>query len=332
MEYLFELSGEQPKLAKAEVKALIEAYQVEYKIREELTNLLIIKTNDKLEKSFFKRLGYTHSVLKHITSAKKLNDVLKDIENISSNKKFCVRAKRIKNNLKKISAKEAEERIGAIIKGPIDLENPKKVFKLFLTDQNLVFGEQIIKINRKEYRKRKPHKRPFFKPGAIKPELARACINLTRVRDGAILDVFSGTGSFLIEANDMDISSVGVDASLKMLKGSKKNQKLTKNKKNSLILADSRKTPFKPHSFEAIIADPPYGRSSTVYGDISDLYNQTIREALRNLKKGGYLCFISPKEGVDLKVDTNEIERYKVRVHRSLTRIIRVIRRRSSEL
>lgn len=328
MEYIFETSGEQPKLAIGEIKGLLEAYGIKYSIENELTNLVILKTQNKLSKRKLSRLGFTHSVYKEISVSKNLEEIKKDAETISTKKDFCVRAKRIENTLPQVNSSEIEDEVGSKINGEVDLEDPQKLFKVFLSKGKLVFGERILKINRSNYRKRKPHKRPFFKPGAIEPELARAAINLCRTKNGPLLDIFSGTGSFLIEALEMDIESLGIDASRKMLIESRKNfDIMNKDSEPSLVRADSKNMPFKDNQFDAVIADPPYGRSSKTFDDLEKLYNETIGEALRVLAKGGVLCFITPSNGVDLKVDIDEIKRYKVRVHRSLTRIIRLFRR-----
>ncbi len=330
MELVFELSGKYPELAIAEIKALFETYGLSINGKTIHSKLLRIKT-DEISKEriqdVFSRLGLVHGIYILKIVSKKIKNIFSYSKNINVKKTYCIRAKRIKKSLNDKNLMDLEKNIGEKIGGKVDLENPEKLFKLFLSDELLFLTEKIFEINRSTYRKRKPHKRNFFKPGAIEPELARAVINLARAREGYLLDIFSGTGSFLIEATEMEIPSIGLDASKEMLMGSKKNFFEKKPKKFDLVQGDAKKLPFKENFFESTVADPPYGRSSKIIGDNTLFYQKTIKEAIQKIKKGGHLCFISPQKHIDLKLNINEIERYKVKEHGSLTRIIRVFRR-----
>lgn len=332
MDLVFELSGEHPELARAEVRALMEAHEKKYRIKNDFKHLFILDTQ-KMSKEeireIFNRLGFVHGVYCCLVITKDIKELLDTTKYLGVEETYRVRAKRIKNSLKKHRLEGLEKKIGSKIEGDVDLESPKKCFKLFLTEDNFVLTEKILNIDRSSLRNRKPHKRNFFKPGAIEPSLARSIINLTRTKNGELLDIFTGTGSFLIEATEMNISSIGLDADPEILLNAKKNLKKFNNEKTpELVLGDAKKLPFETKSLDAAVADPPYGKSSVTYGDPEKTYVESIKEAMKALKPGSYLCFISPKERVDYNMELNEIERYEVREHKSLTRVIRLFRRK----
>jgi tRNA (guanine10-N2)-dimethyltransferase len=76
---------------------------------------------------------------------------------------------------------------------------------------------------------------------------------------------------------------------------------------------------------DAIATDPPYGQSSYTGGrNAGELAAAFAQKAAGNLKKGGRLVIVTPHT-TTLKPDgLRETGRFDVRVHRSLTRRIRV--------
>ena len=159
------------------------------------------------------------------------------------------------------------------------------------------------------------------------PKLARVMVNLARVRTGdTILDPFCGTGGILIEAGLMGMNPVGWDISDKMVSGCSQNLKnygldgrITQQ--NALEYSGSLKA-------DAIVTDPPYGRASyTSEKDTSRLYNNFIERAQHLLKKKGFLIFMLPSSQKIIPKDFNVEAHYDVRVHKSLTRRIWILRK-----
>jgi len=146
-----------------------------------------------------------------------------------------------------------------------------------------------------QYPGREPKDKPAFHPSMLKPKWARLLINLARLNPGnKLLDPFCGTGSILIEAYFLDIKSVGIDLDARAV--DKANTNLDHyGIFSKLDVGDATHLDkmFKPESFEGIVTDLPYGRSSTLGGkEISKLYYNFLKAALPILKKGHYLVMM----------------------------------------
>ena len=210
----------------------------------------------------------------------------------------------------------------------INFRSPYKV-EIFLAEGMVVVGLRLLNINLKEFEKRRPRKRPFFKPGPLDPRLSRALVNLSRLRKGGVfLDPFCGTGGIALEACLIGASKVLCgDIDKLMSRGSRKNLEHFKCQSKSLnYIGDALKLPLgKP--VDSIATDPPYGRSTSTKGkSVKTIYRGFLEESLTILKKGGYLVFAGPTrikpEKIAEDVGLNIIEKHYMYVHGSLTRSI----------
>ena len=142
---------------------------------------------------------------------------------------YAVRVKKmgLKSN---VNTLELEKEIGGLIKdklgsrAKINLENPDKFLRTVLINNSAFMGFRIVKISKKHFFEKKPHKRPFFYPGSMSPKLARCMVNLTRIKSkDRLFNPFCGTGGILIEAGIMGARVVGSDIDPKMVKGTIEN-------------------------------------------------------------------------------------------------------------
>ena len=85
---------------------------------------------------------------------------------------------------------------------------------------------------------------------------------------------------------------------------------------------------------DSVVTDPPYGISTST-GDIDsdEIFNEFFHSIYNNIKDDAYLCMASPHY-VDLnpmiaEVGFELVEQYGIKMHRSLTRIISVIRKKN---
>lgn len=85
---------------------------------------------------------------------------------------------------------------------------------------------------------------------------------------------------------------------------------------------------------DSVVTDPPYGISTST-GDIEgdEIFNEFFHSIYDNMKDVAYLCMASPHY-VDLNPMIKEVgfelvEQYGIKMHRSLTRIISVIRKKN---
>lgn len=342
MEIMFILSGEHNTLPKAEITACLEAENASFTEKYHDQGILILEIPD--EESHIidiigKRIAYTHEVCKLLfeTDTKNLND---DIEkypwkNVIPND-YAVRVKKIGLDLD-FNSQASEIEIGGIIKrslgkkAKVNLENPETFLRTILIEERILISERLIKRAKKHYYELKPHKRPFFYPGSMSPKLARGMNNLARVKKGSkVLDPFCGTGGILIEAGIIGAKVIGIDIDEKMVEGTKMNLKYCNIKDYEVFQGNARNIKL-PDKVDAIVTDPPYGISASTAGvESKKIYEESLLSMQEILKEDGYICMATPHY-----LDIHElashtkfkiIEQYHIRMHKSLTRVISVLK------
>ncbi|MBI5253254.1 MAG: methyltransferase domain-containing protein [Euryarchaeota archaeon] len=334
MKIFFVLSGEHSTLPKAEVLAALESIGAEFRVLQDFKQVLVLET-DKIN-ALHKRVALSHAVCKLFGYCDAdVNEIIKLTEEsgIKVRGSFAVRVKRIENLSRKISTMELEKNIGKIIKGKAELKAPENLIYGVLTDK-FVLGKLLHKIDRSQYEKRKPHQRPYFRPGVMLPRNCRAVVNLTRVKAGQkFLDPFCGTGGFLIEAGLIGAKVYGCDIESEAVEGCEKNLRWCGIKNYKLEVSDARALKHKyKNFFDAIATDPPYGISASTKGlELGELYKSSIASFYEILKPGKCACVISPSKVALDKIAQNAgfevVEKHLERIHRSLIRKILVIRK-----
>ena len=319
MDIVLHLSMEHPELPKAEVSAVLEGEGIGYKFSEDYMQIgLLIATIDSDNADFINRLALTKSAGELVHIGDNLPEIASMVSEKISEESFAVRSE----------SKTIEEELGRLIweKGhKVDLITPDTKILCFKED-----GRYVIAIDTpltKEFEKRKPKRKPFFHPTGMNPKLARLMVNLGRVKAGdVIFDPFCGTGSILIEAGLMDMKVKGLDINSKIVEGCKENLKFY-GLRGSIRVGDI--LDITSHGrVDAIVTDPPYGRSSFVTDrNLKNLYRGFISSAAEILSEGKYLVMSLPNEFRAESDEFDIIEKYSWYVHRSLTRQIYVLRR-----
>ena len=343
MELLCIQSQEHPQLPLAELKAVIECETIQTGIEVVTSGLVILKDipEDNLNeyyKILTKRLGYTHEVHELILKSS-IETLIEDISSVDwSNyitETFAVRVKRFNSEIDTVAT---ERNAGSVILSNCDnikvkLRNPKSLVRLVAFENTVYVAVEKIKLNKKHFEESKPHKRPFFYPGSMSPKLARCMVNLSRVKEGQLLlDPFCGTGGILIEAGLIGCKVVGSDIYWKMKNGTAINLEhygITDYRTFNLDVRELKMY----EKVASVVTDPPYGISTST-GDIegNDIFKEFFHSIYNNMKDDAYLCMASPHY-VDLKPMADEVgfeivEQYGIKMHRSLTRIISVIRKK----
>jgi len=163
---------------------------------------------------------------------------------------------------------------------------------IIVKERNIAIAGPIIKVNRKETN-RWPQNKPCVHPSSLVPTLAKVLINLSRVKEGETLyDPFCGVGGILIEAGLMGINVLGSDINKNFIECAKRNLEYYGIKNYKLKVCDARELCF--DNFDVIVADPPYGRYSKVYGEIKSLYKGFLEKARDKLRKG-YVSMFRPE-------------------------------------
>ncbi|AMD17124.1 DNA modification methylase [Methanobrevibacter sp. YE315] len=344
MELLCIQSQEHPQLPIAELKAVMECENIEADIEIITEGLLILKNISKEDichyyETLTKRLGYTHEVHELIKKSN-VEDLERDVSAIEwcdyIDETFAVRVKRFHSEIDTVGT---ERKMGSLILANCDnikvnLTKPKSLVRVVAFENDIYVAIERIKLNKKHFEDSKPHKRPFFYPGSMNPKLARCMVNLSRVKEGELLlDPFCGTGGILIEAGLIGCKVVGSDIYWKMKNGTSINLDYYGITDYRTFNLDVRELKMY-EKVASVVTDPPYGISTST-GDIDgdDIFKEFFYAIYDNMRDDAYLCMASPHY-VDLQPMVDEvgfeiIEQYGIKMHRSLTRIITVIRKKS---
>ncbi|MEM4576972.1 MAG: THUMP domain-containing protein [Candidatus Nezhaarchaeales archaeon] len=334
------LSGEHQTLPVAEVKATLEAESFNFRLREFEQPILIIEVdNQEVHKILEKRLAMTLEgialLFKCEADIKGVENSLKDIDlSFLEGKTIAVRVtKKIRRD--DIKSIDLERKIGAMILNKtknvkVNLRSPDIVLRGVLTS-SFYFGVRKFQVDRGTYDLRRPRYRPFFHPGSLEPRVCRVFVNLARTKKGStFLDPFNGTGGFSIEASMIGCQVIGLDLDDDMCHGALRNMKALKCEYVGMVRGDARKLPMMRESIDSIATDPPYGRATSLKKILlKELLQDFLNQAEEILKKGGYLCFAHPSWLTDFSIPSRMIivEQHAMKVHRSLTRKITVLRR-----
>jgi len=348
LEIIFLLSGENETLPKAEINASLEAENASFKVKYHDQGILTVEIPDEelnIIHELGKKIAYTHEICKLLfeTDITNLNKKIKEYpwKNVI-NSDYAVRVKKtgIDPNF---NSQAMEIEIGAIIKGnledkaKVNLEDPETFLRTIVTGNRVFVSERLIKRSKKHYYALKPHKRPFFYPGSMSPKLARGMNNLARVKkEKTVLDPFCGTGGILIEAGIIGSNVVGIDIDEKMVEGTKKNLEYCDIKDYEVFQGDARNIKL-PYKVDAIVTDPPYGISASTAGiESKRIYKESLLSMQEVLKEDGYICMATPHylDIHELVSDTKFkiIEQYHIRMHKSLTRVISVLKRSKNNM
>ena len=324
MRLLVELSGEQPALARAESLAAIEASGISAKVLLAEERLLAVET-DAEPAWLGRRLGLAHYV-DELLAWSGLEDVLPHARSLDfGDRTFRVRVNSFKGCHMK---EELERKIGDLVAGSVNLTAPQEEVRLIEGEQHYLC-RRLAAIDRSAFEARKVAERPFSLPISLHPRLARALVNLARVRDGAtVLDPFCGTGGLLLEAGIIGARLLGGDVRGDMVEGCRAMLEQF-GLRATLHQGDVGQSPERFGTVNAIVTDPPYGRATTTKGEpLASLYARALEAASAMLRPGGYLAMIVPSVTTLPEAGGFErVESYPLRVHKSLTRTFVVMRR-----
>ncbi len=327
VEYLIELSGDQPEIGRYELESIFNAYGEQLEIIRTLKEkFLLIRGNKYIGWLAISRAAYVRSawrILHHIKS----KDDLDFVKEIVNDYRYKIGYKVID----KKKRKNIEEMYQKII-DLIDREKlpglPKTELQVLDFEDEYLIGEEIP-TGRENIGYRNPKFRPYAPSATMETYLSRALVNFTGVKPGEIfLDPFAGSGSIAMEASSIGAYTVALDKSFKHLLGLKVNA-MYYDLDVKIVLGDATKLPFNDKTFHAIATDPPYGRSAPVFKtSLEKIYDGFIREASRVLKTNSRLVFCSSSlfNATRFLDDSGFglLKTFEMRVHKDLSRIIYV--------
>jgi len=338
--YYLIFRGNNKEIAKAEFETLWEVYFNEkIKINEVQNVLSTFNSINKIEKNseLLKRITYTNYLGKVISKSKNIEDLNKEIKNTNldefENKTFSTKFKKSKSGIKTLYLEKDYAKLfwNNINNPKVDLKNPQIEFNpiIYENQKELIICENLFE-NQKDYSKRMPKLRPIKMPYTLKSDMARASVNLLKLKpkkNSIVLDPFCGIGGILLEAYDMKFEIIANDISWNDLKYLKKNfDYYYPNSKYTRILADSTTRFLKENTIDGIVTDIPYGKSSRRLGN--NIYDDFLRNAKIYLKPGARLVIIYANflefKSIAKKYFTQvlEIDEY---INKSMTRHILIL-------
>ncbi|CAG0957095.1 MAG: TRM11 family methyltransferase [Candidatus Methanoperedens sp.] len=330
----FELSGEHNTIPISEVSACLRLLEADFQVCHSLDGCLIIDLGTgagKIVENISKRLAMTHHITKVLgiggSSEQEILDLVgKNMPDFEGT--YSVRVKRVREH-STINTESMERQIGSIFyrKGKrANLKSPQMQFRVVLTEDKSIFASLLYSIDRSIFEARKPHFKPFFYPGVLMPRVARALVNIS-MPQGSLLDPFCGTGGILVEAGLIGIKVIGADMQRKILLGAKMNLEHY-NVNYTLMYEDACRLALRDESVDAVVTDPPYGRSAAIKADsLEYMLAMSMKEIYRVLKNGKRAVFVSerPIEAIAKDAGFEVVETHLQRVHKSLTRRILVL-------
>jgi len=329
--YAFELSGEHRTLPKEEALALLEIYSAGYRVVRCPEQCLIVEAEDLDFQAMGKRLAMTHRIIEVLSICGQDPESLSGAAGMVElpHKRYRVRARRIKDAA--LRADEAEREVGRSLfrRGfKADLKNPEVELRAIITGSEIILGLEIARTDRSSFEARRPHLKPFFHPGVLMPRVARALVNLSKVREKErLLDPFAGTGGILVEACLIGVRGVGLEVQPRLARGALCN---LMGLDCSILSGDAKRLPFKDVSLDAAVLDTPYGRSAKIEAKSKDhLLAESLAELQRALKPDRRMVIVadSPIDSGVKDAGFEILQWHTDRVHRSLTRQIFVCRK-----
>jgi len=328
-EYFFVFSGDGGTLAHSELYALLETYGNDFSAVFGNNRFLTLRAT-KLEniKEVLDRGSYVLAGCKNLGSAKLDNlqklqsvDLSSIVENIQTFRIDCYDLANI------ISSVLVERKISAIIKQNhprlrVSMKSPDATFVAAIRDGIAHLGYSLAEKVKQHWERRRPKTRPFFYAAALFPKFARCLVNLTKARGGeTFLDPFCGSGTIVTEATLMGVDAVGIDIFDELCRGSLLNLKALGLPTYTVVQADARNLPL--HSVSGIATDIPYGKTSAFTGNSSrEMLEDFFKSAVDILEPGKRMVLVYP-EPMKFSVEGfSMIANHKIRVHRSLTRVI----------
>lgn len=216
--------------------------------------------------------------------------------------------------------------------GSVDLERPARRYWVATTsDGHTRVTREVGAVDRVAAERRRMPRLPFRRPVSLPPRLARAAANLARIRPGdRVVDPFVGTGALLLEAALLGAHVSGGDRDPTMVRGALRNLSEFGQVPERLVVADAA-SPFPPADgglWDAVLTDPPYGRSSGTGGEAAEaLVARALPGWADLVRPGGRIVVILPGGPDPLPSPWRREVSIPDRVHRSLTREFRVYAR-----
>ncbi len=305
MKLLIEHWGEHREFSLAELRGITRGEKAQMQVVEDDYPARVVEVESW---EILRRAGFVRYISRHIFSEDHVPDLELHLEN------FAVRAR--KYGFTEYHSSAVERELGRKISGNVNLSAPENVVRAALA-RRIHAGILLYDFSAENFESRISAKLPISYPITMHPRYIRALINLAGVPTGArILDPFCGTGTILLEAALMRLNPEGSDIDARMLHAAETNLK-----KFSISVPLTRRDVGEiDGKYDAIITDPPYGRSSSLQGEkIRELYSRAFKKFADVTDRVSIV--LPDRRGIEIGKQYFSLkEEHPVRVHKSLTR------------
>ncbi len=343
--FFFLLSGEYETIPPSELKSVLRLLDPNVRFHEACSSRIVIaETLELVAREAVRRTAYTKLCGRLAGRVETRSEAILDlidgkvIERLIplTTSTIAVRGRRIMSAAIDRLALERETGKRVLELRPslkVDLENPDTTILFISSPMETVVGSLVESKPKHFFHDRLAGRRPFSLPSAMQPDLSRAMINLAGVRlGGLILDPFAGTGGIMIEGTLLGYRVYGIELKRWIAEGALRNLRHYAPGEESIIVGDARKPMFREKVFDAIVTDPPYGRSTTVPDEsIIALLDKFLESCLSLLRNEGRIVMALPAEmGLEALINKHGLrlkESHIVRVHGSLVRRVVVLGR-----
>jgi len=340
--YIVKLSHQNFSLAYSEFRAILDSEEMPYETKFKLDEFIIFDSTKEAVDLLLRRAALAveaGTFIELIDVERGLRDIVSIVKESLDNENSCVEIDSIRGFGSEI-AKALVDIIG--IKSLCTRkkkESGMQPIKIALIANIALIYRVIYRRRQRLYSDREPHKRPCYRPGTMKPVLARLFVNLSRVsslRRELVLDPFCGVGGFAIEACLMGLRSVCCDVDENMVMGARINiEGYDCHSLVDIARMDAGLGALASYRVDGIATDPPYGIQSVPrgYKSLIHLMSKFIENAYNTLKNRRFMVFAVPlqltkeldrvltEHGFEIK------EKHIDMVHGSLTRTLYVVKK-----
>ncbi|MGI0140109.1 MAG: TRM11 family SAM-dependent methyltransferase [Thermoplasmata archaeon] len=325
-----ELSGEAPPLARAELEAVVAALGGTIPDRPATpleSPTLVDLPDERAVLEMMRRLSLARRCFRPLGTLSEIDATLEAAARGGVGAAFRVRGHPTGGDVNPAIRSLARRWTSA--GGKIDLEEPSLRYWI---DTEPSGHERLLvelgTVDRRAVAARRISRLPFRRPVGLDPRLARAAANLAGAAPGrSIVDPFVGTGALVAEAALLGASVVGIDRDPEMIRGAARNLEHVGRSAERLVAGDAEAVAqeFRDRTFDALLTDVPYGRSSGTGGEeIERLLARALPPWADLVRPGGRVVIVCAGGPDPIAEPWRRLTSIPVRQHRSLTREFRV--------
>lgn len=324
-QYLFELSGELGAMPRDEASAVVNT-ETEGRCRTICggPGYIAMEFPEECLDAIIGRLALTHEIGEYLGSFDP-SDTSPVKEMKLPEGSFAIHHKRFEGMMGDVDSQKLIRNIGGVfsLHNDANLREPDITVRMLMSDRvHLSVRKKLFKAD--VLRQRKVSERPFFSPISLHPKYARALINLTGVRrGGTVLDPFCGTGGIVIEAAELGMKAIASDFDPEMVTGTRENMEYFDLALHDFDTLDIGDISERFSEVDAVVCDPPYGRSTKTGGEnIDHIYARALDAFPKVLTADGKAGVVLPHplENASMHLDSM----YEQYVHSSLSRYYHV--------